>query len=116
LADGACQTVSGAVHRSKSAEGISVITLKEVVAGTFLTAGLALGAVGVSAGVANAAPAAPAIAGPQYISENGPGRGHGHGHDDDYWWDDRGPRSWDPVDGCIGLQGPFGYVQGGACI
>jgi hypothetical protein len=115
LADGARQTVSGAVHRSKYAEGISVITLKEVVAGTFLTAGLALGAVGVSAGVANAAPAAPAIAGPQYISENGPGRGHGHGHDD-YWWDDRGPRSWDPVDACIGLQGPFGYVQGSACI
>jgi hypothetical protein len=93
-----------------------MITLKEVVAGTFLTAGLALGAVGVSAGVANAAPAAPAIAGPQYISQNGPGRGHGHGHDDEYWWDDHGPRNWDPVDACIDLQGPFGYVQGSACI
>jgi hypothetical protein len=91
-----------------------VINLKTVVAGTFLTAGLVLGAVGVSAGAANAAPAAPAIAGPQYISENGPGRGHGH--DDDYWWDDHGPRNWDPVDACIGLQGPFGYVQGSACI
>jgi hypothetical protein len=73
-------------------------------------------AIGLSAGVANAAPA---IAGPQYISENGPGRGHGngHGHDDEWWWqDDNGPRNWDPIDACIGVQGPFGYVQGSACI
>ena len=76
---------------------------------------MALGAVGVSAGVANAAPA---IAGPQYVAENGPGHGngHGHGHGDDWWWDDGGPHRWDPVDACIGVQGPFGYVQGSACI
>ncbi|MGZ6778170.1 MAG: hypothetical protein ACXVGO_04145 [Mycobacterium sp.] len=92
----------------------TVIDLKTVAAGAFLSAGLALTAVGVSAGVANAVPTAPPAAGPQYISE-GPGHGHGHGHDD-WWWDDPGPRQWDPVDACVGLQGPFGYVQGSACI
>lgn len=93
-----------------------MIDLKAVAAGTFISAGLALAAAGVSTGVASAAPAAPVIAGPQYVAENGPGRGHGHGHDDDWWWDDHGPRGWNPVDACIGVQGPFGYVQGSACI
>ena len=90
-----------------------MLDLKAVAAGFCL----ALGAVGVSVGVANAAPAAPIIAGPQYISEDRPGNGHGHGHDD-WWWDGRGPgpRHWDPVDACVGVQGPFGFVQGGACI
>lgn len=94
-----------------------MIDLKAVAAGAVLSAGLAVTALGVSAGVANASPTAPAIAGPQYISDNGPGRGHGHGHDD-WWWDDHGPgpRYWDPVDACIGVQGPLGYVSGGACI
>jgi hypothetical protein len=94
-----------------------VINLKAVAAAIFISAGMASVAVGLSTGVANAAPA---IAGPQYISENGPGRGHGngHGHDDDDWWwrDHGGPRNWDPIDACIGVQGPFGYVQGSACI
>jgi hypothetical protein len=97
----------------------SVIDVKTLAAGLVLSAGMALGAVGVGTGVANAAPATPALSGPQYIAENGPGRGHGHGHDDDWWWDDRGrggPRNWDPVDACVGFEGPFGYVQGGACI
>ena len=96
----------------------NVIDVKALAAGLVLSAGLALGAVGVGTGVANAAPAAPALSGPQYISENGPGRGHGHGHDDDWWWDGRGhgPKRWDPVDACVGFEGPFGYVQGGACI
>ena len=93
-----------------------LIDVKALAAGLVLTAGMALGAVGVSTGTANAAPAAPALSGPQYIAEQGPGRGHGHGHDDDWWWDDRGPRGWDPVDACIGLEGPFGYVEGSACI
>ena len=95
-----------------------MIDLKAVAAGAFLSAGLALAAVGVGASVANATPAAPAVAGPQFISQDGPGRGHGHGHGhDDWWWDDdRGPRGWDPVDACIGVQGPFGYVSGGACV
>jgi hypothetical protein len=116
LADGARQTVSGAVHRINEGEGMNVITMKSLVAGSFLAAGMALTAVGVNAGAANAAPAAPAVSGPQYIAENGPGRGHGHGHDDDWWWDNHGPRRWDPVDACIGVQGPFGYVEGSACI
>ena len=93
-----------------------MINLKAVAAAIFVSAGMALAAIGLSAGVANAAPA---IAGPQYISENGPGRGHGngHGHDDEWWWrDDNRPRNWDPIDACIGVQGPFGYVQGSACI
>lgn len=98
-----------------------MIDVKAVAVGLAVSAGLALGAVGVSAGVASAAPAEPALAGPQYFSEQGPGRGHGHGHghDDDWWWDDRGrggPRYWDPVDACVGFEGPFGYVEGGACI
>jgi len=77
---------------------------------------MALGTVGVSTGVANAAPATPVLAGPQHIAEQGPGRGHGHGHDDDWWWDGRGPGRWDPVDACVGIEGPFGYVEGRACI
>lgn len=95
-----------------------VIDVKMLLAGLVVSAGTALGAVGVSAGVAHATPAAPALSGPQYIAVDGPGRGHGHGHDDDWWWDDRGrgPRDWDPVDACVGFEGPFGYVQGGACI
>ena len=92
-----------------------MIDMKALVAGTFLTAGLGVGVIGVGAGAANAAPVAPTVSGPQYISKNGPGRGHGHGHGDDWWWD-HGPRGWDPVDACIGVQGPFGYVQGSACI
>ena len=94
-----------------------MIDVKALAAGLVLSAGLALGAVGAGTGVATAAPAAPALSGPQYISENGPGRGHGHGHGhDDEWWEDGGPRRWDPVDACIGFEGPFGYVEGGACI
>jgi len=93
-----------------------VFNLKAVTAAIFISTA----AVGLSVGVANAAPAAPAIAGPQYIAENGPGHGngngHGHGHDDDWWWQDQGPRHWDPIDACIGVEGPFGYVQGSACI
>ena len=95
-----------------------MIDLKAVAVGTFISAGMALAAMGVSAGVANAAPVAPAGAGPQVLfAQDGPGRGHGHGHDD-WWWDDggRGPRNWDPVDACVGVQGPFGFVSGGACI
>ena len=98
----------------------NVIDVKALAAGLVLSAGLALGAVGVSTGVASAAPVAPSLSGPQYFSEQGPGRGHGNKHDDEWWWDDRGrgpgPRNWDPVDACIGFEGPFGYVQGGACI
>jgi hypothetical protein len=73
---------------------------------------------GVSGGVANAAPVSPASAGPQVLADNGPGRGHGHGHDDWWWGDDwgPGPRNWDPVDACVGVSGPFGFVQGSACI
>jgi hypothetical protein len=93
-----------------------VIDLKAVAAGTFISAGLALAAMGVSTSTANATPVSPASAGPQVFAQNGPGRGHGHGHDDDWWWDVPGPRQWDPVDACIGVQGPFGYVQGSACI
>ncbi|WP_164478713.1 hypothetical protein [Mycolicibacterium stellerae] len=95
-----------------------MIDLKAVTAAMFVSTGTVLAAVGLSAGIASAAPAAPAIAGPQYISENGPdrGHGHGHGHDDDWWWRENGPRQWDPIDACIGVEGPFGYVQGGACI
>lgn len=80
-----------------------------------MSAGLALAALGVSTGVANAAPVAPAVAGPQLIAENGPGRGHGHGHHDDWRWHD-GPRRWNPIDACVGIQGPLGYLQGSACI
>ena len=29
---------------------------------------------------------------------------------------DHGPGHWDPIDACVGVQGPFGYVQGSACI
>ena len=92
-----------------------MIDLKAVAAGTLLSAGLAFGAVGIGAGVANAAPAAPVTAGPQVFAENGPGRGHGHGHHDD-WWRGHGPRHWDPIDACIGIQGPLGYAQANACI
>lgn len=97
-----------------------MIDVKALAAGLAFSAGMALCAAGLSTGVANAAPAAPALSGPQYIAEQGPGRGHGpghgHGHGDDWWWDGDGPRRWDPVDACVGFEGPFGYVQGGACV
>jgi hypothetical protein len=92
-----------------------MLSVKTVVGGSIIAGGLAIAGSGLVP-VANATPSAPAIAGPQYFAENGPGRGHGHGHDDDWGWDDRGPRRWDPVDACIGIQGPFGYVSGSACI
>jgi hypothetical protein len=92
------------------------VTDVKVVAAGIISFGLAMAVAGMSAGAASAAPAAPAIAGPQFISQDGPGRGHGHGHDD-WWWDgDHGRGDWNPVDACIGVQGPFGYVQGSACI
>ncbi len=90
-----------------------MLSVKAIAGGSIVAGGLAIAAVGLVP-VANAAPSAPAIAGPQYIAEDGPGRGHGHGHDD--WGWDNGPRSWDAVDACVGFQGPFGWVQGGACI
>ena len=90
-----------------------MLSLKSTAAGSIIAGGLALAAIGLVP-AANAAPSTPVISGPQWLAENGPGRGHGHGHDDDWRWD--GPRRWDRVDACIGVQGPFGYVQGSACI
>jgi hypothetical protein len=93
-----------------------VIDLKAVAAGTLISAGTALAALGLGTGIANATPISPMSAGPQVLADNGPGHGHGHGHGDDWWWDGPGPRNWDPVDACIGVQGPFGFVQGSACV
>ncbi|GFG53936.1 hypothetical protein CQY20_11330 [Mycolicibacterium agri] len=93
-----------------------MIDLKAVAAGTLLSAGLAFGAVGIGAGVANAAPVAPVPEGPLVIAEHPPGHGHGHGPGHDRWWRGPGPRHWDPVDACIGIQGPLGYAQASACI
>ncbi len=92
-----------------------MLSVKAVVGRSIIAGVLAIAAAGPIA-TANAAPSAPAIAGPQYLADNGPGHGNGHGHGDDWKWDDRGPRRWDPIDACIGVQGPFGYVQGSACI
>ena len=92
-----------------------MLSLKSTAAGSIIAGGLAMAAIGLVP-VANAAPSTPVISGPQWLAENGPGRGHGHGHHDDWWWD--GPGHWDPVpvEACVGVQGPFGFVQGSACL
>ena len=90
-----------------------MLSLKSTAAGSIIAGGLAIGVIGLVP-AANAAPTTPVISGPQWLAENGPGRGHGHGHHDDWEWD--GPRRWDPIEACVGVQGPFSYVQGSACI
>ena len=90
-----------------------MLSLKSTAAGSIIAGGLAMAAIGLGP-VANAAPSTAVISGPQWLAENGPGRGHGHGHHDDWGWN--GPGRWNPIDACIGVQGPFGYVQGSACI
>jgi hypothetical protein len=91
-----------------------MLSVKAVAGGSIIAGGLALAALGI-APAANAAPSTPVISGPQWLADPG----HGHGPDKhDRWWRDGPPppRRWDPIDACVGIEGPFGYVQGSACI
>lgn len=87
--------------------------VKEIATGVVVSGALAAAALGLSSGVANAAPPG---SGTQWSLDR---PGHGHGHDD---WDWRGPR-WAPPpppppyygygpSACA--RGPYGYVQ--VCI
>lgn len=83
------------------------MSLKKIAAGAALVGALGFGAVGLSAGTANAAPPAPVAGWAQdhdgYWDHNGDDR-WGHRAD----WDDRG---WDngPRWGCF--TGPFGHIS-----
>ena len=81
--------------------------LKQIAAGAAMVGALGFTAVGLGAGIASAAPPAPAVAGWQQ-------EGHwGHGGDGGDWgdhggWGDRGGWGYGPSWGCI--TGPFGHV------
>ena len=91
------------------------MNLKKIMAGAAISGALGFIALGLGAGVANADPASPVVAGIPWQQDRGHGGdggnwGHGEGPD----WGDRGGwgyggnwgygRAW----GCV--SGPFGYV------
>jgi hypothetical protein len=87
--------------------------LAKVAATAAISGALSLSAMGLVTGTANAAP----YPDTPWAQD----RGHGHGHDNWYGddrgrWNGPGVRYWDPVQACIVISGPFGYVQGSACI
>jgi hypothetical protein len=88
------------------------INLKAIVAGATIAAALGFTALGLSAGVANAAPTLPqAPAGPWAQDDDGHGWGHwGWGGDDEDggWRGGWGGPGW----GWGGVPGPFGCVSG----
>ena len=94
-----------------------MISLQKIAAGAAMAGALSLTAVGLGSGIASATPAMPGIP----WQQDGHGHGHGHGDWDDDgggpgpWWGPPAPWGGAPV-GCISASGPFGYVQGSACI
>ena len=87
------------------------MNVKKIAAGAALAGALGFSAVGLGAGIASAAPPAPAVAGWQL---DGHGGHWGHGGDGGDWgdrggWDNGGnwgyAPSWNP---CV--TGPFGFV------
>jgi len=80
--------------------------LTKIAAGAATVGALGFSAVGLGAGIANAAPPAPVIAGILWQQDRGHGGDGGYwGHGDGRGWDDRG--GW-------GYGGNWGYGQGGA--
>lgn len=88
------------------------MNLKKILAGAAISGALGFTAVGLGAGVANAEPSSPVVAGIQFKQD----RGHGWGHDDHRDWGGRrdyggygGNYGYGPGWGCI--TGPFGHVS-----
>ena len=96
-------------------KGVASMNLEKIMAGAAISGALGFTALGLGAGVANAGPASPVVAGIPWQQDRGHGGdggnwGHGEGPD----WGDRGGwgyggnwgygRAW----GCV--SGPFGYV------
>jgi hypothetical protein len=91
------------------------MNLKKIAAGAAMTGALGFTALGMGAGVANAAPASPVVAGILWQQDHGHGGGN-WGHGDDRDWGDRGGNwgygggnwGYGPGWGCV--TGPFGYI------
>jgi hypothetical protein len=82
------------------------MNLKRIAAGAAMAGALGFTALGLGAGVANAAPAAPVVAGILWPQDRGHG-GDYWGHDDNRDWGGRG--DW-------GYGGNYGYAPGWGCI
>ena len=82
------------------------MNLKKVAAGAAVTGALGFTALGLGAGVANAAPASPVVAGNLWQQDRGHG-GDYWDHGDRHDWDDRG--GW-------GYGGNYGYGPGWGCV
>jgi len=82
--------------------------LTKIAAGAATIGALGFSAVGLGAGIANAAPPAPVIAGILWQQDRGHGGDGGYwGHGDGRGWDDRG--GW-------GYGGNWGYGPGWGCV
>jgi hypothetical protein len=86
--------------------------VKKIAAEAAMVAALGFGAVGLGAGVANAAPAAPAIAGTIFQQDRGGwdywDHGDRHGWDGRDGWNYGGNWGNGPGWGCV--TGPFGHI------
>jgi len=84
------------------------MNLKKIAAGAAMTGALGFTALGLGAGVANAAPVSPAVAGILWQQD----RGHGGG---DWDWDHGDHRGWGDRGGW-GYGGNYGYGPGWGCV
>jgi hypothetical protein len=101
-----------------------MIDLKTIAAEATIAGALGLTALGMSAGVANAAPPSPVTSGTPWPQDKP--HGDGHGHDGDWnggggwgggpWHGPPGPGFLGPIDACVAATGPYGYVTGYVCI
>jgi hypothetical protein len=82
--------------------------VKKFAAGAAMVGALGFSALGLGAGIANAAPPAPVVAGTLWQQDRG------HGHDWDDWGHDNG-RGWGDRGG-YGYGGNWGYGGGWGCV
>ena len=80
----------------------------KIAAGAAMAGALAFSAVGLGAGIANAAPPTPAVAGTLWQQDRG------HGGDGGYW-DHGNGRGWGDRGG-YGYGGNWGYGPGWGCV
>ena len=90
------------------AKGVLAMFLTKIAAGAATIGALGFSAVGLGAGIANAAPPAPVIAGILWQQDRG------HGGDGGYWGHGDG-RGWDDGGGW-GYGGNWGYGPGWGCV
>jgi hypothetical protein len=84
------------------------MNLKKIAAGAAMTGALGFTALGMGAGVANAVPASPVVAGTLWQQDHGHGGGDwGHG-DRGNWGYGGGNWGYGPGWGCV--TGPFGHI------